>query len=607
MRSIRLSLLVYFLALLAVALGTVSFLVYGSTRRALAEKNEATRQLIERQYQEVCDKERVRLDEALLADAKLIARHAQIYNDAELQRPPFDGPQPRDPRRQTGLAIASLASSVAGALPNGHLATSLWTAQATNALSYQPRWPIAVIKIDESELHADDPQDAVASVADYVQIQCNFPAPIQFRSPALDGHSLALPQEMVPSREALGPEYRDVEIAPGLTVRRVAFRWGIRAAHPSGAAPSGPGENRPPRPSGGDKPFPPPGRSYRGAWGVVLAAYDPSRLEAAIAPLRAQRDENLVQVEAQTKESLSALRYRLFGISLATFAAVVVGVYFLVRLGLLPLQRLGDAVSKVSERDFRLQFEEPRLPAELAPIVDRLKTTLGQLRHAFEREKQAAADISHELRTPVAALLTTLDVALKKPRKPEEYREILNDCRESGQQISQLVERLLTLARIDAGVDRLRVEKVDVAVLAEQCSALVRPLAEARGLTLRTHSEGEATMDADPSKLREVLTNLLHNAIQYNRPDGRVDLSVRRQNGTLRVEVSDTGIGIAPEARAHIFERFYRADPSRHAEGMHAGLGLAIVKGYIDLMGGSIAVESAQGQGSTFRVELPAA
>jgi signal transduction histidine kinase len=85
-----------------------------------------------------------------------------------------------------------------------------------------------------------------------------------------------------------------------------------------------------------------------------------------------------------------------------------------------------------------------------------------------------------------------------------------------------------------------------------------------------------------------------------------VDLSVQRQNGSLEVEVKDTGIGIGKEARQHIFERFFRADPSRSADGLHAGLGLAIVKGYVDLMGGTIAVESAEGQGSTFRVRLPA-
>ena len=90
------------------------------------------------------------------------------------------------------------------------------------------------------------------------------------------------------------------------------------------------------------------------------------------------------------------------------------------------------------------------------------------------------------------------------------------------------------------------------------------------------------------------------------RPQGTVDLTVERQNGHLLVEVRDTGIGIAPEARAHIFERFYRADPSREATGLHAGLGLSIVKGYVDLMGGDIEVESQEGQGSRFIVRLPA-
>jgi len=113
-------------------------------------------------------------------------------------------------------------------------------------------------------------------------------------------------------------------------------------------------------------------------------------------------------------------------------------------------------------------------------------------------------------------------------------------------------------------------------------------------------------LNTDPDKLREVLNNLLHNAIEYNRPEGSIELALGRENGHIRVEVRDTGIGIAPEAREHIFERFYRADPSRQADGLHAGLGLAIVKGYVDLMGGSITVESTEGQGTTFRVDLPA-
>ena len=129
--------------------------------------------------------------------------------------------------------------------------------------------------------------------------------------------------------------------------------------------------------------------------------------------------------------------------------------------------------------------------------------------------------------------------------------------------MSRLVERLLTLARLDAGQVHLDLEDVDVTDLAEQCVALVRPLADEQGLTLKLHTNGPAILNADAGKLCEVLTNLLHNAIEYNRPEGMVDLTVSRDNGHLCLEVRDSGIGIAPEACSHLFERFYRADPSR--------------------------------------------
>src|SRR5262249_9146351 len=155
---------------------------------------------------------------------------------------------------------------------------------------------------------------------------------------------------------------------------------------------------------------------------------------------------------------------------------------------------------------------------------------------------------SHELRTPLAAMMATLDVTLRKPRQAEEYHEVLLECRETGLQMTQLVERLLALARLDAGADQLRPRQVDVAHLADQCSAMGRALAEARGVDLRVEHNGPACLQADPDKLREVLTNLLHNAIEYNRPDGRIDVSVHRHNGDLELRVKDTGIGIAPEA-----------------------------------------------------------
>jgi signal transduction histidine kinase len=146
---------------------------------------------------------------------------------------------------------------------------------------------------------------------------------------------------------------------------------------------------------------------------------------------------------------------------------------------------------------------------------------------------------------------------------------------------------------------------VDVAALAGQCVALVRPLADSRGLDLQCHCPSPVRLTIDPDKLREIVTNLLHNAIEYNRPHGRVDLTVARQNGHVEVAVRDTGVGIPEGDRGRVFERFYRADGARQADGLHAGLGLAIVDGYVRLMGGTVAVDSMEGQGSTFRVQLP--
>jgi signal transduction histidine kinase len=338
-----------------------------------------------------------------------------------------------------------------------------------------------------------------------------------------------------------------------------------------------------------------------------------NQLADSLAAIGERRDERLANLEAETAASLTTLGNRLLAIGVITFAATVLGSLFLIRLGLSPLRRLSEALTKVSPRDFKLPIDDAHLPAELKPIAERLTSTLDLLKRAFAREKQATADISHELRTPLAALLTTTELALRKPRSPEQYQELLQDCRLSAQQMNQAVERLLTLARLDAGVDLLRTQIIDVAQLAEQCAAVVRPLAEARGLKLAVHNQchGTTNRDAqlltDPDKLREVLTNLLHNAIQYNRPEGAIDLTVARENGHLDVEVRDTGIGISTEAREHIFERFYRADPSRGLDGLHTGLGLAIVKEYLELMGGSIQVESTVGQGSAFRVQLPAA
>jgi signal transduction histidine kinase len=330
-----------------------------------------------------------------------------------------------------------------------------------------------------------------------------------------------------------------------------------------------------------------------------------SELDARLAADQKERDEQLARVREETRVELVQLRTRLIIIGCGTFAALVLGGWFIVARGLAPLRKLSEAVSRVSEKDFRLPVVAAELGHELAPIHARLTQTLTLLHRAFDREKQAVADISHELRTPIAALLATIDVALRKPRTPDQYRTTLEECRLISKQLGQLVERIMTLASLDAGNDHTHVVRTDAIELAGGCAAVIRPLAAANNLTVSTNFAADLVLETDPAKLREVLMNLLHNAVEYNKPGGNIDLAARRDGACAVFEVRDTGIGLAADVRDKIFARFYRADSSRHATGVHAGLGLSIVKEYVARLGGSISVESELGAGTTFRITLP--
>jgi heavy metal sensor kinase len=587
MRSIRLSLTLYFLGLLATALGTACLLLYRTARQSLEEKRAAAEKLVQAQYRERCQAEEKRRDNYLLSHAETLARLTQFHFDFSRTR-------------YTELpALGALSTAL---VPSGYLLVPTWAGQGVRARPEEApyawemhgRFLQTGIKLNTSDLL----REMDGQVADYFQIDGRATT---YRSESMAGGSFSPPRDIATFApdQLVHSEADDARLDANTPVRRVTFkvsvmRWGPRG--PGGRMrPAG----EPERPARPERPWPTI---------LVQCANDLHKRDAALAEYAQQRDQELADLQADTYDSLARLRTRLLWLGTATFAATVLGCFFLVRLGLVPLRRLSEAVSRVSPRDFHLPVDENRLPRELRPIADRLAVTLEQLGRAFAREKQATADMSHELRTPLAALLATTDLALRKPREAEDYREFLAECRRGAKQMNEVVERLLALARLDAGVDRLRIQEVDAALLAEQAAAVVRPLAEARGLRLGVHlpADPRATcLTADPDKMREVLTNLLHNAIQYNRPGGDVDLAVRRDNGSLVLEVRDTGIGIPPAAREHIFERFWRADASRGRDGLHAGLGLSIVKEYVGLMGGAISVDSVEGQGSTFRVCLP--
>jgi two-component system, OmpR family, heavy metal sensor histidine kinase CusS len=578
MKSIRLSLVLYFLVLLGLALGAVSGVVYWTTAGIVKAREDTTRELLRAQHGRRRHQEKEKFDNALVIQARTLANQAQFQ---------YKGNRVRFQM----LAPLGILTAAPGA--DGCLLSPLWAGTTCKGPLAGRMYNLCGTEIQFNE--EDIPPFPDGPVTEYFQITSEWGN--SWRSRSLGEHSFPVSAKDFETLRLFDWRFDNPEVEPGVSVRRVTLNAPVARFRYVG--------------SGWPRPEPPtkirPDVFVRSpAMLLIECACDTTRLNATLQGFQAEFDEEVANLAAESRTTLTTLRDRLVAISLAAFAACVLGGFCLVRLGLAPLRRLSDAVSQVSERDCRLQFDGSRLPSELRPIVERLEQALGQLQRAFAREKQAAADISHELRTPLAALLTTTEVALRKPRSLDEYREMLGDCRDLGHQMSQLVERLLALARLDAGVDTLRLQEVDAGALAEQCAALVRPLAVARDLRLYVHRGAAACVTADPDKLREVLTNLLHNAIEYNHPQGSVDVRVERANGHLHVEVSDTGIGIARDSQVQIFERFFRADPARHATGLHAGLGLAIVKGYVDLMGGSITVESVEGQGSTFRVRLPA-
>jgi two-component system, OmpR family, sensor kinase len=180
----------------------------------------------------------------------------------------------------------------------------------------------------------------------------------------------------------------------------------------------------------------------------------------------------------------------------------------------------------------------------------------------------------------------------------------LEACLETAQRMRGLSQSLLELARFDSGEEPIQRERFDAAELARKCAELIKPLANERGIAIHTNLE-PVEISGDAVRIEQVITNLLGNAVFYNKENGHIDLSLKSENGMAVLKVADTGQGINEVDMPHIFKRFYRADKSRTQANGRSGLGLAITKAIVDAHGGSIEVESPPGAGTTFIVRLP--
>lgn len=267
-----------------------------------------------------------------------------------------------------------------------------------------------------------------------------------------------------------------------------------------------------------------------------------------------------------------------------------------------PLGDVMEAAERVAGGDYQTRVAE-RGPEEARALARAFNTMTIRLQADDEQRRRLLADVTHELRTPLAVVQGNLEALLDgvHPRDDAHLETILEETRV----LARLVDDLRTLSLAESGALRLQREPTDLEVLATEAVTAFKVAAEAAGVSLRVDVDGEMPLlDLDPTRLREVLTNLIANALRYTPRGGTVTVTLAHAPavGRVSVAVQDTGAGIAPDVLPHIFDRFYKSDESR---GM--GLGLAIARNLVVAHGGQITAESAVGRGTTIRVELPAA
>lgn len=273
-----------------------------------------------------------------------------------------------------------------------------------------------------------------------------------------------------------------------------------------------------------------------------------------------------------------------------------------------PLRRTAEAIGSIDERRLDRRIDAAALPPELVPMAERLNDMLARLEHAFSQRRQFLADASHELRTPVAALITGLEVTLARPRTAEAYRAQLEDALGESRHLRRLVERLMEQVRSEVPSHDEPPREIDLSGLLDECADTAAALGRDRRISVKRAFAPGIRLVTQPGRLRSVVQNLLANAVHYNRDGGVVEIRASAGDDAIEMRVSDTGPGIPAEQVPHLFEPFYRGDAahSAAAEG-HLGLGLYLVQSHLAALGGRCTVESEVGRGTVFIVHLPVA
>jgi len=314
---------------------------------------------------------------------------------------------------------------------------------------------------------------------------------------------------------------------------------------------------------------------------------------------------------AYLDEDVDALTRLLIPVGLGIAVVTPLAGYWLALRATRPLADILNSADQLRPTRLGDRLTDRGTGDELDHLARTINRLLDEVASHLERQQQFVADAAHELRSPLAAVRNTLEVAISRDRSTEEYRETLADLLEETQRLARLTNDLLLLAETAAETDQPTLAPVELEPLAGQTAAMFAGVADEQEVELVCHARGggkSCRVHGDARQLRQLLGNLLDNALRFTPVGGRVTITVSREGDEAVLGVTDTGCGIAADHLPRIFDRFYQADVARtRTQGRGGGLGLAICQSIAERHGGTIAVTSSPGHGAQFVVRLPAA
>lgn len=313
----------------------------------------------------------------------------------------------------------------------------------------------------------------------------------------------------------------------------------------------------------------------------------------------------IVQVTQVTPSVSDLANVIAVGLATALVIWIIIGIFFTVTITR-PLVRVIDATRRMAAGDYGARVDASE-GGEMGRLATSFNTMAEQIQRSNQVLKDFVANVSHDLRTPLTIVSGFSQALLDRAAEPDDAGTVIH---EEAEKMERLVEDLLQLTRLESGLMRLDRRPIEAQAFLDGIVARVTHATSGRRIpALRVAvEEGLPALDADPVQLERALQNLIGNAIDYTPPSGSITLGARdAQRGWVEISVADTGSGIAREDLPRVFERFYRSDRSRERVHGHSGLGLAIVREIVEAHGGKVAVESQPGQGTTFRLTLPAA